>query len=55
MTVGIRNCERVADHATAPGESDSTKGIRSDNLEHDVVGLAGWDVCGLRYAVDDVA
>jgi hypothetical protein len=55
LTVGVGDRERVTDHATTPGKTDPTKGIRSDDLENDIIWLAGWDICGLRYTVDDVA
>ena len=55
MAVGIRHCKGISDHAAAPGEANPAERAGCNDLEDDVVGLACGDVCGLRYAVDDVA
>ena len=52
--VGIADGERVADHAAAPCEAHPAEGVGSYDLEHDVIGLAGGNVCGLRDTVDDI-
>ena len=55
LSVGIGNCEWIPNHAAAPGKADPSQGAGSNDLEDDVVGLGCGNVCGLRYAIDDVA
>jgi hypothetical protein len=54
LAVGVRDCERVADHAAAPSQADPAEGVGDYRLQYDVVGLAGGHVGWSRYAVDDV-
>ena len=54
LAVGIRDCEGVTDHGTAPRETDPAEGVGRNNLEDYIVGLTRWDVGRLRDAVDDV-
>jgi hypothetical protein len=54
LAVRVGDCERIADHAAAPGQPDPTQRVRRNYLQDNVVWLTCRDVCWSRYAVDDV-